>query len=279
VRAVTAPGRWVWGVSGLVTAAAIAVPGTYLITAAGTYHGGAPPQSAVTRTVTVPQPVTGLTVQTYGGQALVVTGPVGRVQVTETISYDPQVGPPAVTESVADGRLSLGDPACAESDCNVDFKVTVPPDVTVIAATQGGALVVSGTAGANLDSGGGDVHATRIDGPLTVTTGGGNLMVSGLTGALRADTAGGNLIVRGVTAATATVTTGGGDAAVAFAAAPDTVTVSTDGGAALLTVPGGPYALTADSDGGSQMVGIATDPAARPSLTVTSGGGPLQIEP
>jgi hypothetical protein len=45
-------------------------------------------------------------------------------------------------------------------------------------------------------------------------------------------------------------------------------------------VPGGPYALNATSDGGGpQSVGIATDPAAHRSITVTSGGGSLEIEP
>ncbi len=44
------------------------------------------------------------------------------------------------------------------------------------------------------------------------------------------------------------------------------MTVSTDGGPATLRVPGGPYALTADSDGGPELIGIATDPAARPSI-------------
>ena len=66
---------------------------------------------------------------------------------------------------------------------------------------------------------------------------------------------------------------------VTFAAAPDSVSVSTDGGPVVLAVPGGPYAVAADSDGGPQSVAIATDPAAHVSITVTSGGGPLRIEP
>jgi hypothetical protein len=57
------------------------------------------------------------------------------------------------------------------------------------------------------------------------------------------------------------------------------VKLSTDGGTAVLAVPGGPYAVTADSGGGPESLGIATDPAARPTLTVSSGGGPLRIEP
>ena len=44
-------------------------------------------------------------------------------------------------------------------------------------------------------------------------------------------------------------------------------------------MPGGPYNLTADSGGGPQSVRIATDPTALPSITISSGGGPLQVEP
>jgi hypothetical protein len=281
MRPVASPGRWVWGVSGLVTAVALAIPGTRLITGAGVPGNQyAQPQNTVTRTITVPQPVTSLNVQSYGAPVEVTAGSVRRVQVTETILYGPQGGrPPAVTPSVSGGRLTLADPACGVSGCSVSFRVTVPPDVTVTAATEGGPVTVSGTAGANLDSGGGPVRATGLDGPLTVRTGGGPLLLNGLTGPLYADTGGGPLLAEDVAAAKVTVITGGGEARIGFTAAPGTVTVSTDGGPAALAVPGGPYALTADSGGGPELVGIATDPAARRSITVTSGGGPLQVEP
>ena len=177
------------------------------------------------------------------------------------------------------GRLNLAALACASSDCSVSFVLTVPSDVTVTATTQGGPVSMSGIAGANLDSGSGPVSATEIDGPLTVVTGGGSLLLDGLAGPLRADTGGGLLAAQGVASATTTVTTGGGNARLVFSAAPDSVTVSTDGGDTQLAVPGGPYALTADSGGGPQSVGIATDPAAHPSITVISGGGALLVEP
>jgi hypothetical protein len=302
MRAVATPGRWVWGLSGLVTAAALVIPGTRLIASAGIPWHTQQPQDIVIRTVTVPQPVTSLTVQSYGAPVQVTAGPVSRVQVTETLMYTAgasgpqsakprsakpqsgpavvsQSGPPVVSQSVSDGHLSLADPACTLSACAVGFALTVPAGVTVTAVSDGGPVAISGTAGAILDSGGGPVRATRIGGPLTVSTGGGPLLLNGLAGALRADSAGGSLFARHVTAATAMVTTGGGDAWIAFSAAPDAVTVRTDGGSATLTVPGGPYALAADSVGGPEVVRIATDPAARRSITVTSGGGPLLIEP
>jgi len=218
MRAVAVPGRWVWGLSGLVTAVALAIPGARLISMTGTPPNvQVQPQATMIRTLTVPQPVTSLTVQSYGGQVQVTAGPVSRVHVTERIMYDSPGGVvsavpervsggspsqdtqadgvPAVPESVSGGRLSLGDPVCASSDCSVSFAVIVPSDVTVTVATQGGGPVsVSGIAGADLNSDGGPVRATRIGGPLTVTTGGGPLTVNGLTGPLRADTDGGILM-------------------------------------------------------------------------------------
>jgi hypothetical protein len=279
MRAVAGPGRWVWGLSGLVTAAALAIPGTRLITSPGNEDNiSAVPQQVVTRTETVPQPVTSLVVQSYGGQVQVTSAQVARVNVTETISYDQGADSPSlVTQSVSGGRLSLSDPACTHSDCNVDFDVTVPADVTVTASTGGGQLTVSGTAGANLASDGGQVLATLIRGPLTVNTGGGPLSLRAVSGPLRAETDGGTLIAQDIAAATATMTTGGGPAMVTFATAPEKVSVITDGGSVTLAVPGGPYNLTANSEGGPQSVRIATDPTALPSITVYSGGGPLRV--
>jgi hypothetical protein len=328
-------GRWIWRLSGIVTVAVLAIPGARLITHVGTADAPVPLSVVPTRTVTVRQPVTSLSVESYGALIQVTGGPVHSVQVTEAIAPFPaDAGPPAVTESVSHGRLTLAAPSCANSGCSVGFTVTVPEDVAVTAQSDGGPVTVSGVAAATIDSAGGLVRATAIRGPLTVSSesgpvrlsdvaaanvdsGGGlvgvagvrgpltvstedgPLTVDGLTGPLNADTGGGPLLARGVAAVTAsvstengnaqlefttapeavTVNTGGGDAVLRFAAAPQTVSVSTEGGAALLTVPGGPYALTTDSGGGPQSVGITADPAARRSITVTSGGGSLRIEP
>jgi len=280
---VTAPGRpvnrWVWGLSGLAAAAALAIPGTYLITMAGVPGQFARPPVVTVRTVTVAQPVTSLTVGDFGGQVRVTAGPVSRVQITERLSYDQGTDPPAVAESVAGGRLTLRDPDCGNSDCDVDFTVTVPSSVGVTVSTQGGPAFVQGVARATVDSAGGPVGIADISGPLTVSTGGGPLTINRVAGPLRADTEGGMLFAQGITASTASIDTGGGPAQVAFSAAPTTVTVGTEGGPATVRVPSGPYALTAESDGGPEIIQIATDPAARRSLRIISGGGPLQVAP
>jgi hypothetical protein len=279
MRQVTGRGRWVWRLAGLAAIVALGLPIGRLIVYAGVPEQGPPPQS-MTRTVTVPGPVTRLNVQSYGAPVRVTGGRAHRVQVIEMISYYRRDGgPPAVPLPVSAGLLTVADPGCDFSDCTVSFIVTVPAAVAVTVASAGGPVSVFGVAGANVDSGGGPVRAAGIDGPLIVSTEGGGLQLNGVTGTLTADTSGGSLSAQDVAAATATVTTSGGNARIAFAAAPDSVLVSTDGGNATLIVPGGPYALTADSDGGPQQVAIATDPAARRVISATSGGGGLQVMP
>ena len=279
MRQVNAPGRWVWRASGLATVLALAVPGIWLISAAGTSPNGAITVFP-TQTITVTQHVTSLNVRSYGAPVRVTAGPGYSVRVTETIMFNQQNGgPPAVAASVSGGRLTLAAPSCAYSGCSVGFDVSVPAGVTVTAASDGGPVTVSGTEGASLDSGSGPVQATGIDGPLTVTSDGGGVIVDGLTGPLHVDTGSGTLVAQGVAAATATVITDGGGARISFVAAPDAVLVNTGSGAATLALPDGQYALTADSGGGPQQVGIATDPGARSSLAINRGGGPLIIEP
>jgi hypothetical protein len=364
--------RWIWSVIGLVTVALLAVAGVRLITKAGNDGNGGSLQAVPTRTVTVSQPVTSLSVESYGAPIQVTAGPVHRVTVVEAISYGGKDGiAPAVTAAVSRGRLTLAAPACAVTDCSVGFTVTVPSGVPVTGDSDSGSVTVSGTAGATVDSGGGPVQATGIDGPLTVTSAGGNVtvsramdgasldsgggqvqasringpltvdteggdalvtdaaglehlnsgggaidvarirgpltlgtdggsaMVESLNGNLDASTGGGPLEATEIAAMDATVTTDGGWATLALISAPDNVLVSTDGGQAsvriggapgavaiatdggpaILNLPGGAYALTTASDGGSQQVAIAANPGAHRSISVSTGGGPLRIEP
>ena len=281
MRAVAGSGRWVWGLSGGVTAAVLVVPLALLIGRAGTPVNAISvfPQHVVSNTVTIPQVITGMTVDSYGAQVQVQSGDVSRIQVTERLMYNSAGEPPAVTQSVSGGRLTLADPACGQSDCEVAFMITTPADVTVTVSSSGGPVMVSGVKAAILDSGGGSVIAQQISGPLTISSHGGPIQADGVAGTLNADSGGGLATLWNITAANVSVSTEGGPALVRFAAAPKSVAIHSGGGEARLDVPGGPYALTADSGGGPENIGIATDPAAHRSITITTDGGPLRIEP
>ena len=310
----TARGGWLWGLSGLATAAVLAVPAVRLVAHPGLRGDPAIPSATLTRTVTVSQPITSLNVQSPGQPVRVVAGPGPGVRITEVFSYAKPDGAPRVQDSVTGGHLSLAAPACLSADCGVSFDVTVPAAVLATVTSSGGPVTVSGVAGADVDSGGapalvanvhgpltvatdggqlalhgltGSVHAdtgggpvtaTGINGQTTISTDGGALSVTGLTGPLEADTGGGPAYLFGVTAPAATVTTGGGAGRLQFDTAPTSVVLSTDGGPAQLDVPQGPYALTSDSDGGPVAVTIATSPSASRTLAVASGGGLLQVD-
>jgi hypothetical protein len=284
MQSVTARGRWVWGISGLVTIMALTVPTVQLVTSGGqswpvTASAHPFPAGTLTRTMTVPQRVTSVTVNTSGTPVRVMAGQVSRVEITETFWYSKQAGqPPAVTPRVSGDSLTLNDSACSANQCGVGFTLVAPAGVAASVASEGGDVIVSGTAGTVVDSGGGAVRMTKIAGQLNVQTEGGPLQIDGLSGALNADTGGGPLTARDVTAATATVNTEGGDALVAFAAAPGNVHMDTGGGTAALLVPRGPYALNADTGGGEEALDAAIDPAAPRSITISTEGGPLRIQ-
>jgi len=371
----SARGRWIWTVSGLATVGLLACPVVVLISNAGNGGQGefVTATPTLTRTVTVSQPVTSLSVESYGAPIQVTARPVHHITVTETISYGGPGQAPAVTSAVADRRLTLDAPSCADTGCSVGFTVTVPPGVTVTAESDNGGIALTGVAGANLDSGGGPVQAShihgslsvtsenggitvsdvsapsgtnldsgggpvqasnidgpltvssenggitvsdvtapgvnldsgggpvqvgRVNGPLTVTSENGGVTVNDLTGDLDADTGGGSfagILAAGrasvqtedgsaaLTFSTAPayvfVDTGGGPAQLTFDQPPTAVMLSTEDGSATVSVPGGPYAVTAATEGGSQTVDVPTAPAAHHSLTVSTGGGPLEIVP
>jgi hypothetical protein len=292
-------GRWIWVISGAIMIALLGIPIARVFARAGA-SGGAITVRPTTHVITITAPVNNLSVQSYGSNIRVIgSTSARRVQVIETVFYDPQQDlAPAVIDAVSGGQLTLAAPACETQDCSVGFTVTVPSKVSVTAVANGGNVVVSGVAGANLDSGGGTVIAASVSGPLTVASEGGNQSLLNIGGLLKTDSGGGDVVVQGVTAASATITTdggqltamgmatwvatvsaGGGDARIGFSRPPGSVDVTTDGGNATVLVPGGPYALTANSGGGSEVIGIATSPSARASLTITTGNGTLVIEP
>jgi hypothetical protein len=303
-------GRWIWTLTGLVTVGLLAWPVVGLISRAGNGGQGefATATPTVTRMVSVTQPVSSLSVDSYGAPIRITAGPVHRVTVTEAISY-PGPGPaPTVTAAVSDRRLTLDAPACATTGCSVGFTVTVPPGVAVAAESDDGGITVAGVAGANLDSGGGPVQASHVDGPLSVSSedggitvtdvsapngtnldsGGGPVQASHIDGPLTVSSEDGGITVFDVTAPAVSLDSGGGPVQVGRVDGPLTVT-SEDGG---VTVNGLTGDLDADTGGGpvagdvssgrasvltedgSVAVTFASAPA---HVYVDTGGGPAQL--
>ena len=146
--------------------------------------------------------------------------------------------------------------------------------------SSGGSInVTSLRGGATLDSGSGDVVARSVGGALSANTSGGKLQVDGLAGPLTADTGSGNVTASGVASATARVSTSGGSAWLSFTRAPQSVQVTTGSGDAVLVLPGGPYTVNAHASGGPELVSVPVSPTAASTITVSTGGGELQVKP
>jgi Putative adhesin len=303
-------GRWIWTLTGLVTVALLAWPVVGLISRAGNggqgeFVTGTP---TMTRTVTVTQPVTSLSVESYGAPIRITAGPVHRVTVTEAISYAGPGQAPTVTDAVSDRRLTLDAPACATSGCSVGFTVTVPPGVAVAAESDDGGIAVAGAAGANLDSSGGPVQASHIDGPLSISSedggitvtdvsapsgtnldsGGGPVQASHIDGPLSISSEDGGITVTDVTAPGVNLDSGGGPIQVGRVDSPLTL-ASEDGGVTVNALTGnlqaetggGPFAGDVSSgrasilsEDGSVAVTFASPPA---YVFVDTGGGPAQL--
>lgn len=308
--AVDTGGRWVWGLSGLVVIGLIWIPAGRLATHAGTFGGVQPLSPVPTRTVTINQRVTSLSVESYGAPIDVTGAPVRHTTVVEAIRFGAGfAGPPAVTDSVSHGLLTLAAPGCDPSDCGVGFTITVPRNVAVTAEGDGGPVTVSGVAaadvdssggmvrvsgvrgaltvnteggtvtasaiaGGNLDSGGAPLSASDVSGPLTVNTEGGGVTLNGLTGPLDADTGGGPLLARDIAAVTASANTEGGDTDIVFSTAPQAVTVDSGGGDARLGFAGAPRTVTLDTEGGDAVIHVPGGPFA---LSVQTEGGPQDV--
>lgn len=260
-------GGWIWGAVGVATILALAVPGVRAIVRSGAYYAGFPQQSAAvpTRTVVVAQPVTALSVESYGAPIRVIARPVSQVTVTEAISFDPDMGrPPHVTDRVSRGLLTLAAPACQQQNCSVGFTVTVPSGIAVSAVADGGPVSVSGAKTTTIDSGSGPVTATDISGQLTVNAEGGNVTVS-RAAAAALDSGGGPVTASGVTG-DLTVQAAGGAVSVSGTGVAD---LDSGGGPVTAQDVGGPLRVSAE--GGSITVTRA------PSADLDSGGGPVTV--
>lgn len=152
------PGRWVWAVSGVVTAALLTVPGIRLVThgAPGAQDATAMPGPAVT--FTVPQPVKAVDISSDGGPVRITAGPVSRVTVTEPSgpgTSGPAGGPSPVTipqPAVKNGLLTV---SAASSGPGL-ITVIVPRNTAVTVTADGGPVWVSGLSGPlTVDSGSG----------------------------------------------------------------------------------------------------------------------------
>jgi hypothetical protein len=165
-------------------------------------------------------------------------------------------------------------------NCGLNATLDVPSHIAVDLNTGGGNMQVSGIQGnVTLDSSGGDVELSRIGGTADVLAGGGNLTASDLGGVLTFTTSGGDVDGSGLSSRHVTMDSGGGNVTLVFTAVPDFVKIDSHGGDITIVVPRGNtrYAIKSNAGGGDYGAKVPTNDASHHTIQVGSGGGNISI--
>lgn len=226
----------------LVAAGTVALSGALLTGC----QGGVSNQGTDTRSFTVSDKVTALSIEAPGGDIEVIGDSGGTVRVTETITYAGDK--PKTGREVSGGKLSLSAGSdCGpieDSDCDVTYHVKVPRTLVSVRLVELG----------------GSITVKNLDGTVDARTTGGSLHASELAGR--------SLVAR----------VSGGDMTGSFTEVPDKVDVDTNGGDVTVTVPGtASYAVDAQSTGGKKNVSVNTDPGSARTIKLRVVGGDVSL--
>jgi putative adhesin len=114
---------------------------------------------------------------------------------------------------------------------------------------------------------------------VDLNTGGGNMQVTGIQGNVTLESAGGDVDGSGLSSPHVTTDSGGGNVTLVFTAVPDYVKVGSSGGDITIVVPRGhtSYHIKSTLSGGNYSASVPTNDASRHTIQVDSGGGNVNI--
>ena len=234
-------------------------------------------QASFPVSTTIPVQNGRLVASTGGGDITVHQGQVsdGTARLTGKVEYS--LVRPTFTVSASGISLHCRLPT---GNCGLNATLDVPSHTAVDLNTGGGNMQVTGIQGnVTLESAGGDVGISAIGGTADVQTGGGNLAASDLGSVLMFTTSGGDVDGSGLSSPHVTTDSGGGNVTLVFTAVPDYVKVGSSGGDITIVVPRGhtSYHIKSTLSGGNYSASVPTNDASRHTIQVDSGGGNVNI--
>lgn len=235
----TAWGEFVgWRVVGVGVTAAVA------LAAVGCADGGVV-VSEGERTYSIAEPVRVVAVEAQAARVTVQAG-TSQIMVVERFMFGDER--PATSHEVVDETLRLVERGCGGGvniRCEIEYEITVPPDVAV-----------------------------------RVTTRAGQVTVQGLMGDLTVDTDAGAVRAMNLRSASVDVATRAGLVELSFAEAPRDVAVQTDAGAIDVVVPEDErYAVEVITDLGTADVTVDRDPDADRRIWAKTNVGSVTVRP
>ncbi len=198
-----------------------------------------------------------------------------KARLTGTVQYS-LVRPHLTIDGAGvhlDCRLPTG-------NCGLNAILDVPADTPVDLATGGGNVQASGLQrDITLDTAGGDVTLSGIDGNTDLATGGGNVNAGNLGGIVNFTTAGGDVTVNDLFSPHVKLETGGGNVTLVFTKVPAYLDITSSGGDITVVLPHGTtqYAVSSQTGGGDYSALVPVNMSSRHTITVNSGGGNVSI--
>ncbi len=144
--------------------------------------------------------------------------------------------------------------------CRVDFRVTVPADVSIDLESSNGDLVIEG-----------------ITGGVVLRTSNGDIDLDRLTGEIDAKTSNGSIIGRGLESPAVDADTSNGRISLVFEEPPDRLVAETSNGNIDIGLPALPYRINANTSNGDIDLDVVSDPEAARTIDVTSSNGDIDI--
>jgi hypothetical protein len=190
--------------------------------------------------------VTGVTVDSGGGDIDVVTSNADALKVTEDRKFTDGKRP-ATEHYVKDGKLFLKvstdcGSGLGSADCTVNYTVEVPRGVAV-----------------SVDSGGGAVHLDGVSGGVDVGSGGGEVKAEDMA------------------AQSLKASSGGGKIDLTWSRTPTDVNVNAKGGDVTLHVPDSGYQVSASTTMGSEKVEVKEVSGSERRIKARSWAGDVKV--
>jgi len=187
---------------------------------------------------------------------------------------------PGRSSTFSDGVLKIGNECAGTSNCSIDYRIYVNPQVQVTADSSSGDVVVRGTTGAlKASASSGDIRLTAITGDVTASASSGDVVVEDTKGDLDLEASSGDIRASGVTAGVLQARADSGDIHVDLAKDADNISLNADSGSIYLTVPGlKPYDVQAAASSGSTQVDIPIDSGSGRPLIAKASSGDIRIE-
>ena len=246
------PGRWATLAIGVPIA--LVLIGWSAFSLVASIGGASFPVSA-----TIPLQNGRLVADTGGGDITVHQGQVsdGTARLTGKVEYS--LVRPTFTVSGSGISLHCRLPT---GNCGLNATLDVPSHTAV-----------------DLNTGGGNMQVTGIQGNVTLDSAGGNVTASGLGGVLDFGTSGGDVDGSGLFSPHVTTDSGGGNVTLVFTEVPDYVKVGSSGGDITIVVPRGntSYDIKSTASGGDYHASVPVNNASPHTIQVDSGGGNISI--